>query len=471
VLDAIKGADFVIGNVKSGARKKSALPPFTTSLLQQAASGKLGFTAKKTMMLAQRLYEGVPLEGGHTVGLITYMRTDSTRISAEAQGMTREYIVKRYGREYAPEKPNAYRSRKSAQDAHEAIRPTYVEYTPEKVKNYLTGDMLRLYKLVYTRFLASQMTPAVFETLAYDIDANGRTFKASGSRILFKGHLAVYDSKTEDDDQKMLPKAEKGDVCGLVSVDPKQNFTQPPARYTEASLIKFLEERGIGRPSTYAPIISTIQDRGYVSKEAKSFAPTELGEIVNGLMAGNFQDIVDIAFTADMEEKLDDVENEGSNWKTVIKDFYGPFEKELEVADKNIEHVKIPDKVSDVVCEKCGANMVYKTGRFGEFLACPNYPGCKNTKAIVKETDVPCPKCGGKVVIKRSKKGNSFYGCANYPDCDFVSWDKPTGEVCGKCGAFMAESRYKYKGRAQKKCSNPECVTNQKKKAANAKKG
>lgn len=471
VMEAIKGADFTVSNVKSGTRKKSALPPFTTSFLQQAAAGKLGFTAKKTMMLAQRLYEGVPLEKGNTAGLITYMRTDSTRVSKEAQDTALEFIKTTYGDEYAPDKPNAYRGRKNAQDAHEAIRPTALENTPEAVKKYLTGDLLRLYKLIYTRFLASQMTPSVFETLAYDIDANGQTFKASGSRIQFKGHLAVYDSKTEDDEMKMLPKAEKGDVCKLVSVDPKQNFTQPPARYTEAGLIKFLEERGIGRPSTYAPIISTIQDRGYVTKEAKSFMPTELGEIVNDLMVNNFKDIVDITFTADMEEKLDNVENEGTNWKSVIKDFYQPFEKDLEEADKNIEHVNIPDKVSEVICEKCGANMVHKTGRFGEFLACPNYPECKNTKPIVQEIDVPCPKCGGKVVMKRSKKGNSFYGCENYPNCDFVSWNKPLDEKCEMCGAYMTESKYKYGGKAQKKCSNPECVSNQKKKAADAKKG
>ncbi len=469
VLKDIEGKDFVISNVKTGTRKKSALPPFTTSFLQQAASGKLGFTAKKTMMLAQRLYEGVPLEGGNTVGLITYMRTDSTRVSAEAQTAAMEHIRQKYGNEYAPEKPNTYRGRKGAQDAHEAIRPTYVDYSPENVKQYLTGDLFKLYKLIYTRFMASQMTLSLFETLAYDIDANGQTFKASGSRILFKGHLAVYDSKTEDDDMKMLPKADVGDKCALVSIDPKQNFTQPPARYTEASLIKFLEEKGIGRPSTYAPIISTILDRMYVAKEAKSFVPTELGEIVNDMMANNFSDIVDITFTADMEEKLDDVEQEGTDWRKIIKDFYLPFEKDLEEADKNIEHVVLPEKVSDIICEKCGANMVHKMGRFGEFLACPNYPECKNTKPIVQEADVPCPKCGGKVVIKRSKKGKSFFGCENYPQCDFVSWDKPLEEKCPECGAYMTESKYKWGGKVQKKCSNAECVTN-KKKTAEAKK-
>ena len=463
VLRDVKGAKFIIENVKSGTRKKSALPPFTTSFLQQSAAGKLGFTAKKTMMLAQRLYEGVPLAGNETVGLITYMRTDSTRVSGEAQQAAMEYVREKYGTDYVPDKPNAYKGRKGAQDAHEAIRPTYVTNTPEEVKKYLTSDMFKLYKLIYTRFLASQMTPAQFETLAYDIGANGHTFKASGSRILFKGHLAVYDSKTEDDELSMLPKIEKGEAVKLNSIEPKQNFTQPPPRYTEASLIKFLEERGIGRPSTYAPIISTIQDRGYVSKEAKSFVPTELGGIVTELMADNFTDIVDIAFTAGMEEKLDDVEQDGTDWKKVIREFYGPFEKDLEQADKNIEHVKLPEKVSDVICEKCGANMVHKMGRFGEFLACPNYPECKNTKPIVQELSVPCPKCGGVVVMKRSKKGNSFYGCANYPECDFVSWDKPLEEKCETCGAYMVEAKYKW-GKPFKKCSNPECATNQKKK-------
>lgn len=465
VLDAVQGADFIVSKVKSGTRKKNALPPFTTSFLQQSASGKLGFTAKKTMMLAQMLYEGVPLKDGNTVGLITYMRTDSTRISGEAQEAALAHIRKTYGNEYAPAKPNIYKGRKNAQDAHEAIRPTYIENAPDSIKQYLTNDQYKLYKLIYTRFLASQMTPAQFETLSYDIDANGQTFKASGSRILFKGHLAVYDSKTEDDDQMMLPKAEEGEILECLGVAPKQNFTQPPARYTEAALIKFLEERGIGRPSTYAPIISTIQDRGYVQKEAKSFVPTELGEIVTDLMTKNFSDIVDIAFTADMEEKLDGVEQEGNDWKKVIGDFYGPFEKDLEAGEKNIERIKLPEKVSDIICEKCGANMVYKTGRFGEFLACPNYPECKNTKPVVKQIDVPCPKCGGKVVIKRAgKSGKNFYGCENYPNCDFVSWDKPLDEKCPECGAYMMEAKFRYGGKTYKKCSNPDCVTNQKKK-------
>jgi len=468
VLDAVRDAAFLLADVKKGTRKKSAMPPFTTSTLQQAASARLGFTTKKTMMVAQMLYEGVPLKGGATTGLISYMRTDSMRVSNEAQAAAKEHIQATYGEKYVPEKPNFYKGRKSAQDAHEAIRPTYMNHTPDSIKEYLNNDQYKLYKLIYTRFLASQMTPALFETLSFDINANGHTFKASGSRVLFDGHLAVYDSKTDEDDQKMLPDAQKGDKLELVELLPKQNFTQPPQRYTEAGLVKFLEEQGIGRPSTYAPIISTIQDRGYVSKQAKSFVPTELGEIVNDLMAGNFKDIVDIAFTADMEEKLDDVEQEGASWKEVIREFYGPFEKELEEADKNIEQIKLPEKVSDVICEKCGANMVHKMGRFGEFLACPNYPECKNTKPIVTEIDVPCPKCGAKIVQRRSKKGRTFYGCEKYPACDFVSWGKPTNETCKECGSFMTESQMY--GKTVKKCSNAECPTNAKKTAKNEKK-
>ncbi|MEG0914253.1 MAG: type I DNA topoisomerase [Christensenellaceae bacterium] len=459
VLDAVLNKPYIVEKVTSGMRKKSALPPFTTSLLQQAAAGKLGYTAKKTMMLAQNLYEGMPINGGDNVGLITYMRTDSTRVSAEAQHAAIDYIKTTYGEEYAPEKPNFYKGRKNAQDAHEAVRPTYITNTPESIKKHLTNDQYKLYKLIYTRFLASQMMPAKIETLSYDINCADHIFKANGSRIIFKGHLAIYDSKTDDDEQTMLPKADKGDVLDLKSITPKQNFTQPPARYNEASLIKFLEERGIGRPSTYAPIISTIQDRGYVYKEAKAFVPTELGGIVTDLMAKNFADIVDITFTADMEEKFDGVEVDGEDWKAVIREFYEPFEKDLELGEKNIERIELPEKISDVICEKCGAAMVYKTGRFGEFLACPNYPECKNTKAIVKAIDVPCPKCGGQVVEKKTKKKKIFYGCANYPECDFVSWNKPLNEKCEICGSYMIEVG------KNKKCSNAECSANLKKSA------
>lgn len=467
VVNAVKGADFRIADVKTGQRRKHALPPFTTSFLQQAAGAKLGFTAKKTMMVAQKLYEGLPIEGGVSTGLITYMRTDSTRISAEAQEEARSYIAERYGREYVPEKPNAYKAKKTAQDAHEAIRPTSVANTPERLRDYLSPEQLKLYTLIYNRFLASQMSEARYKTLAYVIDADGHTFKASGSALEFSGHLAVYDS--DRDEESMLPLLEKDTALRVVRIDPKQSFTQPPARYTEASLVKFLEEKGIGRPSTYATIISTIQDRHYVEKEGRSLKPTELGEVVTDLMMNNFGEIVDIAFTAGMEEKLDEVETDGTDWHRILLDFYPPFEKDLETADKTVERVKLEDRVSDVICDKCGANMVYKVGRYGEFLACPNYPECKNTKPVIKETSSSCPKCGGRVIERKSKKGRVFYGCSNYPECDFVSWDLPLDETCPECGAYMVQTRTR--GAKGRKCSNPQCVTNKRKTKTDAAEG
>ena len=458
VLDMVDGHPFVVDSVTRTAKQRRALPPFITSTLQQDASRKLNFTAKKTMMLAQMLYEGVQGMGG----LITYMRTDSMRISAEAQAGAAEYIKNTYGAQYAPEKPNYYSSKRRSQDAHEAIRPTYITNDPKKIKSSLTSDQYRLYKLIYDRYLASQMVPAKIETLSYNIVSNGCMFKASGSRVLFKGHLIVYDSISADDKMPMLPDMEKGKVLALDKIEPKQNFTQPPARYNEASLIKFLEEKGIGRPSTYAPIISTIQERGYVRKENKAFIPTELGEIVTGLMANNFSDIVNITFTAGMENKLDNVEKNGIEWKKVIEDFYFPFDEQLKEADEKIERIILPPKISDVKCEKCGSMMVYKEGRYGEFLACPNFPECRNTKPVVKKAGAKCPKCGGEIVIKKSGKSRKeFYGCENYPNCDFVSWGLPLDEKCEKCGSYMVESKLK-NGRKYKKCSNEECETNKK---------
>lgn len=459
IVERVAHRDFIIESLKRTTKSKRALPPFTTSTLQQDASRKLNFTAKKTMMLAQMLYEGVAGAGG----LITYMRTDSMRISAEAQAAAADHIRSVYGPEYAPEKPNVYMTRHKSQDAHEAIRPTYVANEPQKMKSFLTQDQFRLYKLIYDRFLASQMVPAQIETLSYNIVSNGCLFKASGSRILFKGHLTVYDSISEDEKEPMLPEMGEGEILDLKEILPKQNFTQPPPRYNEASLIKYLEEKGIGRPSTYAPIISTIQERGYVRKDVKAFVPTELGEIVTGMMAKNFPDIVDIAFTAGMENKLDNIEKNGVEWRRVIEDFYGPFEEELSVADERIERVVIPPKVSDVKCDKCGALMVYKEGRFGEFLACPNFPACRSTKPVVKKADAKCPKCGADIVIKRSKNKKEFYGCARYPECDFVSWGKPLEEKCEKCGSYMVESTIRG-GRKYKKCSNENCETNKKRK-------
>lgn len=465
VLAAVEGQDFLIDEVKKGTRKRNPSPPFTTSSLQQDASRKLGFSTKKTMMLAQVLYEGVKVSESDTVGLITYIRTDSTRISDEAMAAAKEHIQKEFGSEYLPPKPNIYKSKKNAQDAHEAIRPTYLHLTPDYLKQYLNADQLKLYRLVYNRFLASQMASANYETISASLSAGGYVFKSSGSRLLFKGYLAVYNNLPEEEEQSaMLPALQKGDLCKPIKIDPKQNFTSPPKRYTEASLVKTLEELGIGRPSTYSPIISTILSRGYIEKQEKNLVPTELGEIVTNLMEKNFADVVDVEFTAQMEEQLDSVESGGKNWKKIIGDFYTPFEKELEVAEEKIEAVKLPERVSDVVCEKCGALMVYKQGRFGEFLACPNYPTCKNTKAIKKTIKTPCPKCGGEIVIKTTKNKKNFYGCANYPECDFVSWDMPLEEKCPKCGAYMVLKRT-LKGGSMKKCSNEACETNQKKDA------
>ena len=462
ILERVKGHDFTVDSVNRTTKLKKAFPPFTTSTLQQDASRKLNFTAKKTMMLAQMLYEGVPGSGG---GLITYMRTDSMRISGEAQAAAAEYIKKTYG-DYVPDKPNVYTSKNRSQDAHEAVRPTYITNDPQKMKSFLTQDQFRLYKLIYDRFLASQMLPAKIETLSYGILSNGCLFKASGSRILFKGHLIAYDSITEEEKTPMLPEMKEGEVLQLKEILPKQNFTQPPARYNEASLIKYLEEKGIGRPSTYAPIISTIQDRGYVRKENKAFIPTELGEIVTCLIAQNFPDIVNIEFTAGMENKLDNIEKNGVEWKKVIEDFYVPFEQELKEAEENIERIIIPPKISDVICEKCGAAMVFKEGKYGEFLACPNFPDCRNTKAVIKKAGAICPKCGGEIVIKRSKSRKEFYGCERYPECDFVSWGLPLAEKCEKCGSYMIETRLR-NGRKYKKCGNENCETNSKRKAKN----
>lgn len=465
ILDAIKKSDFIVKTVKKGIKKRKPLAPYTTSLLQQDASRKLGFTTSKTMMIAQMLYEGVKISSTETAGLITYIRTDSTRVSNEAQAAAKKFIINNFGEEYYPETPNMYAGKKNAQDAHEAIRPSYMDKDPEQLKGVLTPDQYKLYKLIYNRFIASQMSNAVYNTLAYEIESAGYTFRAAAENVVFPGFLAVWKDISEDDDMlNALPECTEGQKLKAAKFNPKQNFTQPPARYTEATFIKTMDEMGIGRPSTYVPIISTIIDRGYVVREQKNMVPTELGEIVADLMQKNFPDIADVQFTAEMEDKLDDVENEGNNWKQLITDFYVPFEKELVEADKNIERVKLPERPAGVICEKCGAEMVYKQGRFGEFIACPNYPECKNTKPVVKTLNVKCPKCGGDVVVKKSGKGKTFYGCSNYPECDFMSWDMPTDSKCTVCGSYMVSKRT-LKNKAYKKCSNPECPTNKKKAA------
>jgi len=460
VVNAVKDADFVIKNVKLGTKQRKANPPFTTSTMQQEASRKLGFTTSRTMAIAQGLYEGVKVSATNTVGLITYMRTDSTRVSEDAQKSAREYIAKTYGKEYVPEKPNIYGKKKGAQDAHEAIRPTYIKYTPEKMKDKLTAEQLKLYTLIYSRFIASQMTNARYDTFSCDAEAAGWDFHAASSRIAFPGCLAAYHYSDAEEEGMTFPDVKTGDICRAKGIDPKQNFTAPPQRYTEASLVRALEEKGIGRPSTYAPTISTIINREYISRAQKSLVPTDLGELITEMMKKSFADIVDVEFTAQMEDKLDNVENEGEDWKKLIRDFYGPFEKELEKADEELEHIKVPDRPAGIICDKCGAEMVYKTGRFGEFIACPNYPTCKNTLPVKKTINTPCPLCGGKVVQKKSKKGKTFFGCDNYPECNFVSWDMPLEEKCPKCGAYMVlhlTQKAKFK-----RCSNEECETNKK---------
>ena len=441
VLDRIEGAAFIVSELKTGEKTRHAAPPFTTSSMQQEAARKLGFTTKRTMMVAQQLYEGIDIGGKGPVGLISYIRTDSVRVAKEAQDAAITYIGKRFGERYVPAKPNVYKGRASAQDAHEAIRPTLIDNEPQKIKEHLSNDQFKLYKLVYERFLASQMSDARYATTTASIDANGCIFRANGVRTLFDGFTAVYTEGRDDVQEKevTLPELHENDTLERTKIDSEQRFTQPPPRYTEATLVKTLEEKGIGRPSTYSPTISTIIDRGYVSREKKLLVPTELGFVVTGLMCEHFSDIADVKFTAGMEEKLDGVESGKDEWKTVIREFYGPFKIALDKAEKEIEIIDIPDEISDVKCDKCGALMVYKTGRYGRFLACPNFPACRNTKAIVEKIDVPCPKCGSALVKRKGKRGKTFYGCERYPDCDFVSWDKPTNIRCEKCGGMMVQ--------------------------------
>ena len=457
---AVNKGGFVIKSVKRGERRKHPAPPFTTSNLQQEASRKLGFTTSKTMQIAQQLYEGVDIEGRGTLGLISYIRTDSVRLSEEAVEAARTAIGERYGAEFVPEKPNVYKGRKSAQDAHEAIRPANIDLRPEDVKPSLTRDQFNLYKLIYLRFIACQMADALYETQQIEIVSESATLRASGERLRFAGFTAVYeegrdDAAQEDEVRSALMDVAEGTEAKVISVEGAQHFTQPPARYTEASLVRALEEKGIGRPSTYATTISTILARGYVTREKKQLFPTELGNMITDMMKEYFSDIVDIAFTAGMEEQLDGVEEGTRDWRQVLSDFYGPFEKTLENAEQKIEKVEIQDEVSDVVCDKCGAQMVYKLGRFGRFLACPNFPECRNTKPITVEIEAPCPKCGAKLLEKTSHKGRKFYGCERYPDCDFVSWEMPVKEKCPKCGSYMVFKRGKKENYYL--CANESC--------------
>ena len=428
ILSNIKNSKYIVEDIKKGEKKRTPAPPFTTSTMQQEASRKLGFTLKKTMSIAQGLYEGVKIPEKGTVGLITYMRTDSTRISEEARTSAKTHILEVYGENYYENR--YYKTNKEAQDAHEGIRPTYADLEPEKIKESLTKDQYKLYKLIYNRFMASQMVPAIYDTMSVTIDSNNYTFKANGQNLKFKGFMTLYvegtDEKEEQEDG-IIPELELKQEVKEQKIEPKQSFTEPPARYTEASLVKALEEKGIGRPSTYSPTITTILERRYIEKEQKQLVPTELGKIVNKLLTENFQNIINVEFTANIENQFDKIADGKEKWKEMIKDFYGPFEENVEKVEKELEHVQLVEEVSDVPCDKCGRMMVYKYGKFGKFLACPGYPECKNTKAIVETIDVPCPKCGATIQVRKAKNKRKYYICENNPkSCDYISWNKPT---------------------------------------------
>ena len=427
ILKTIEKAKYTVSEVKKGEKKRNPAPPFTTSTMQQEASRKLGFTLKKTMSVAQGLYEGVKIAEKGTVGLITYMRTDSTRISEEARAAAKTQIVATYGEEYYENR--YYKTSKDAQDAHEGIRPTYADIEPDKIKDELTKDQYKLYKLIYNRFMASQMKPAIYDTMAVNIKADDYDFKANGQNLKFKGFMTLYVEGTDEKEEKeegILPELQENQEVKLLKINPKQSFTEPPARYTEASLVKTLEEKGIGRPSTYSPTITTILERRYIQKEQKQLVPTELGKIVNKILTENFTDVINVEFTAKIENEFDEIAEGKEQWKQMIREFYGPFEKELEKVEKELEHVELVDEVSDVPCDKCGRMMVYKYGKYGKFLACPGYPECKNTKPIVETIDVPCPKCGAVVQVRKTKRGKKYFICENNPQsCDYISWNKP----------------------------------------------
>jgi len=457
IIKELESGNFIVKAIKKGKKSRNPLPPFTTSTLQQDANRKLNFMTKRTMSIAQGLYEGVEVKGHGTVGLITYMRTDSVRISEEAQGNAKAFIENTYGKEYSPSSPRIYKGKKNIQDAHEAIRPTYVEITPEVAKENLTAEQYKLYSLIWNRFIASQMASCELDTNSIDIINGDYKFKASGSVISFDGFMKIYEYSNEDDENSViLPELEENEKLSTETLQGTQHFTQPAPRYTEASFVKLMEEKGIGRPSTYVPTISTLLGRNYVVREKKNFIPTELGEIVNNIIIEYFKQIADIDFTADMERKLDDVEEGKENWTQIVAEFFDPLRIAIEKAEKEISKVVIEDKVSDVKCEKCGRMMVIKRGRYGEFLACPGYPDCQNAKPIVEELDVPCPECGKAIVAKKSKKGKKFFGCVGYPECKFVSWHEPVKEKCPNCNSYMVLKYSKTKGNYIQ-CSNSEC--------------
>ncbi len=460
IIQDITGKEFTVSGVKRADKKRSAAPPFTTSTLQQEASRKLNMTPKRTMAIAQQLYEGVDVAGEGTLGLITYMRTDSLRLSDEAMAAAADFIKVRYGKNYYYGSPHNFSAKAGAQDAHEAIRPTHVELDPEKIEKSLTKEQYRLYKLIWSRFLASQMANAVYDTVSIDTQCAGHLFRSSHQSVKFSGFLAVYEESRDEEAEgpgTPLPDLQIGDRAVATELKPEQHFSQPPARYNEASLIKEMEERGVGRPSTYATIVSTIQDREYVNKVDKRLQPTALGEVVTGLMMDRFTDIIDVEFTANMETRLDRVESGEQDWKALLADFYAGFSKELSDAEIALEgtRLKVPDEVTEEICEVCGKNMVVKIGRFGKFLACPGFPECTNTKPIVEKMPGRCPKCGSTILKRKSKRGYAYYGCERGAECGFMTWDVPTAEDCPKCGQTM----FKKSGRGRMKpfCVNESC--------------
>ena len=461
VLDDIKDKPFTVVSVKRADKKRTAAPPFTTSTLQQEAARKLNMTPKRTMAIAQQLYEGIDIPGEGTLGLITYMRTDSLRLSDEAMRAAGDFIKARYGKEYYYGSFHTFKTKSGAQDAHEAIRPTHVELDPERIEKSLTKEQYRLYKLIWSRFLASQMANAVYDTVSIDTDCSGHIFRSTHQSIKFSGFLAVYEEGRDDDGEEVgtpLPDLQEGEKATASEMKPEQHFTQPPVRYNEASLVKAMEEKGIGRPSTYATIISTIQDREYVNKVDKRLQPTALGEVVTGLMLERFNDIIDVEFTANMETRLDAVEEGNQNWKDLLAEFYEGFHKELTDAEAALDgvRVKVPDEVTEEVCDICGRNMVVKIGRFGKFLACPGFPECKCTKPIVEKMPGRCPKCGSTILKRKSKRGYAYYGCERGAECGFMTWDVPTAEDCPSCGQTM----FKKSGRGRMKpfCINEACA-------------
>ncbi|SCM80476.1 DNA topoisomerase 1 [uncultured Sporomusa sp.] len=471
IVSELTHAEYVVSDVKKRERKRNPYPPFTTSSLQQEAARKLGFTSRKTMMVAQQLYEGLDIGRAGQVGLITYMRTDSTRIAETAQQEARAYIENKFGVSYLPAKAPVYANKKS-QDAHEAVRPTTLELLPEAIGKSLTKDQLKLYTLIWERFIASQMTPAVYDTLTIEITAGNYRLKATGSQLKFPGFLAAFsgtigkgkeleqNSDSDLDTETTLPELKTGQVLQLAKLEPKQHFTEPPPRYTEASLVKVLEEKGIGRPSTYAPTIETIVVRGYVERVEKKFHPTDLGIVVLDLLKQYFERIIDVEFTAGMEDKLDAIAEGDASWLGVLEEFYDPFAKDLSFAEEAIGQVELPVEVSDIPCENCGKMMIIKQGRYGNFLACPGFPACRNTKPILKDIGVKCPKCGGAVVERKTKRRRIFYGCEKYPECDFTTWDLPLNDNCPICGTYMVRHKYKNGGFAAV-CSNESCPSRQ----------